>query len=58
MKIRHDDFCPCTRFRAQDDFCQCGAVAREEIVTETVQAFGERLREIDRALPPAKREEA
>lgn len=53
----HDDFCPCTRFRAQPEFCQCGAIERKEIVEETVQAFSDRLREINQAPPPAERAE-
>jgi len=46
MKMKHDDFCPCTRFRAQPEFCRCGAVERAEIVADVSKAFGERLRAI------------
>ncbi|WP_159953146.1 DUF551 domain-containing protein [Rhizobium sp. 18065] len=49
---KHDDMCPCTRFRAQDEFCTCGAVARDEIVKDTSRRFGERLREIQRTPSP------
>lgn len=52
---KHDDMCPCTRFRAQDEFCTCGAVARDEIVKETSRRFGERLREIQQSPPPQTR---
>lgn len=53
---KHDDFCPCTRFRAQDEFCQCGAVGRAEAVEETVKEFSRRLREINRNPAPQPRE--
>lgn len=49
---KHDDMCPCTRFRAQPEFCQCGAVERDEIVKDTSRRFGERLREIDQNPEP------
>lgn len=55
MTIRHDDICPCTRFRAQNEFCTCGAVARDEIVRGTSRRFGERLREIVGKPMPRKR---
>lgn len=53
-QIKHDDLCPCTRFRAQPEFCRCGAIERKEIVEETVQAFSDRLREIMRPAPPSQ----
>lgn len=55
MQNKHDDMCPCTRFRAQDEFCTCGAVAREEIVKDTSRRFGERLHEIQRTPSPQPR---
>lgn len=45
--MRHDDFCPCARFRAQPEFCRCGAVEREEIVSDTARRFADRLKAID-----------
>jgi predicted ATPase with chaperone activity len=54
--VKHDDFCPCTRFRAQPEFCRCGAIERREIVEETVQAFSDRLREINQTPAPMKTE--
>lgn len=56
MQTNHDDFCPCARFRAQPEFCRCGAIERKEIVEETVQSFADRLREINQAPPPAERD--
>lgn len=56
MRIRHDDFCPCTRFRAQPEFCQCGVIERAEIVEGVSRAFGQRLREINQNLLPAEME--
>lgn len=48
MKAAHDDLCPCNRYRAQDEFCTCGAVGRAAIVEEVSKAFGDRLREINK----------
>lgn len=45
---KHDDFCPCTRFHAQDEFCTCGAIERAAIVADVGEAFGKRLRQIER----------
>lgn len=56
MKIKHDDFCPCTRFRAQPEFCRCGAIERAEIVADVSQAFAKRLREILRSPAPSQGE--
>ena len=52
---KHDDMCPCTRFRAQDEFCTCGAVERSEIVADVSKAFGKRLGEIMRSPSPQPR---
>lgn len=54
MKLsKHDDMCPCTRFRAQPEFCTCGAIERDEIVADVGKKFGNRLREImATAAPP------
>jgi len=56
IKIKHDDFCPCARFRAQPEFCRCGAIERKEIVEETAKAFAARLREILRSASPSQGE--
>ena len=48
MKIKHDDFCPCTRFRAQAEFCSCGAIKRDEIVKGVSESFAKRLHDIMR----------
>lgn len=49
VKIRHDDFCPCTRFHTQPEFCNCGAVEYAETQEEANRRFGEKLREINRS---------
>lgn len=46
---KHDDMCPCTRFRSQDEFCTCGAVERAEIVADASKNFAEHLRRINSA---------
>ena len=45
-KIKHDDFCPCTRFKAQPEFCTCGGIEYAEAQEASIKRFGERLREI------------
>jgi hypothetical protein len=49
VKIKHDDFCPCTRFHTQPEFCNCGAVECENDINAGLERFGKRLREINRA---------
>lgn len=56
MRNKHDDMCPCTRFRAQDEFCTCGAVERADIVADVSKAFGRRLDSIMRPPAPQPRE--
>lgn len=54
MKIQHDDFCPCARFRTGLEFCTCGvysAAATQEIVDDVSQQFADRLREIMNPTP-------
>jgi predicted ATPase with chaperone activity len=53
VKINHDDLCPCTRFRAPPEFCQCGAIDRAEIVADVSKDFADRLREIMATPTPA-----
>lgn len=47
VKIKHDDFCPCTRFHTQPEFCNCGAVECENDINAGLQLFGEKLRKIN-----------
>lgn len=54
--VKHDDMCPCTRFRAQPEFCTCGAEKVAEIVSEVSSNFAYRLRTIMRPAAPAKQE--
>jgi hypothetical protein len=49
VKPTHDDLCPCNRYRAQDEFCTCGAVERAEIVADASRKFGEHLKRINAA---------
>ena len=46
IKIKHDDFCPCTRFHTQPEFCNCGAVECENDINAGLERFGKRLRSI------------
>lgn len=46
MPIKHDDLCPCTRFRAQPEFCTCNAIAYDDAVEKTSQNFSRRLKGI------------
>lgn len=56
--MRHDDFCPCTRFSLQPEFCTCGAAECDEDLAAIVQTFGRRLSEINRGRRSALNEEA
>lgn len=39
MKLKkHDDFCPCTRFRAQEEFCTCAN--RKALTPEELKRIG------------------
>lgn len=44
--LKHDDFCPCSRFHTQDEFCNCGAVEVNKDIGDIVDSFGRRVREI------------
>lgn len=46
---KHDNMCPCTRFRSQDEYCTCGAAERAEIVEDARKNFAEHLRRINSA---------
>jgi hypothetical protein len=44
--LKHDEFCPCTRFHTQEEFCTCGAVEVNKDLGDIVESFGRRVREI------------
>ena len=44
--LKHDDFCPCSRFHTQDEFCNCGAVEVNKDLGDIVDSFGRRVRDI------------
>lgn len=54
--IKHDDLCPCTRFRAQPEFCTCGAEKVAKIVADVSENFAGRLCDIMKPAAPAKQE--
>lgn len=48
MKIKHDDFCPVTRFHCDEMHCNCGAVSYAEDMEAIIQTFGRKLKNINR----------
>ena len=57
VKIKHDDFCPVTRFHTQPEFCNCGAVECENDLNAVIEDFGKKLREINRTPSSETRKE-
>jgi hypothetical protein len=56
IKIKHDDFCPCARFRLQPEFCTCNAAECESDLNAGIERFGRKLRDINRAVAPEQGE--